>query len=141
VADGDALARIPIFSQIRPQELDRLAKTLVSHTFPRGGVIIKEGDRAVGLFVITKGSAEVVEGIGTKRERRLATLGLKDFFGEMAVLDGRPASAAVRALEDTECLVLSRPEFLAELRRNPQMAVSMLPVLSQRLRESQRAEI
>ena len=41
----------------------------------------------------------------------------------------------MRAVEETECLVLSRWDFVAELRTNPQVAVGMLPILSRRLRE------
>jgi CRP/FNR family cyclic AMP-dependent transcriptional regulator len=55
----------------------------------------------------------------------------------MALLDNYLRSATVRALEDTECLVLSRWDFLAELRTSPSIAVQMLPVLSRRLREAE----
>jgi CRP-like cAMP-binding protein len=51
------------------------------------------------------------------------------------VVDGYLRSATVLALEDTECLVLSRWDFVAELRSSPSIAVQMLPVLSRRLRE------
>ncbi|MDP2948756.1 MAG: Crp/Fnr family transcriptional regulator, partial [Chloroflexota bacterium] len=65
----------------------------------------------------------------------LASLGPGEFFGEMALLEGYLRSASIRAVEDTECLVMSRWDFLAELRGQPSMAVQMLPVLSRRLRQ------
>lgn len=135
----DTLAQIPLFSQFPRRHLTRLGKTLVSRNFPKGQLIVKEGDRAVGFFVITEGAAEVVRGLGGPNERALATLRAGDFFGEMALLDGYPRSASVRALEDTECLVLSRWDFLAELRQSPHMAASMLPILSARLRQAEKA--
>ena len=69
------------------------------------------------------------------KKRKLNDLGPGVFFGEMGLIDGAPRSATIQALEDTECLVLSRWDFIAELRTNPQMAVAILPVLSRRLRE------
>jgi CRP/FNR family transcriptional regulator/CRP/FNR family cyclic AMP-dependent transcriptional regulator len=54
----------------------------------------------------------------------------------MALLDGMPRTATVKAMTDTECLVLSRWDFVAELRTNPHIAVAMLPILSKRLREA-----
>ena len=135
----DTLAQVPLFSQFPRKHLTRLGRTLVSRSFPKRQVIVKEGDRAVGFFVITGGSAEVVQGLGGTEERPLATLGAGDFFGEMALLDGYPRSASVRALEDTECLVLSRWDFLAELRQSPHMAAAMLPILSARLRKAEKA--
>jgi CRP-like cAMP-binding protein len=136
--DEDALGRISLFSQLRRADLKRLRRAMAPREYPRGGVVLKEGGRAAGFFVITNGRMEVVQGLGSKRERRLATLGANDFFGEISLLDGYPCSASVRALEDSECLFLSRPDFLAELRQNPQIAVSMLPVLSSRLRQAEK---
>lgn len=137
--DEDALARISLFSQLRREDLKRLGTAMTPRQFPRAGVVLKEGDRPAGFFVISKGRVEVVHGLGSESERQLATLGVGDFFGEMGLLDGHPCSASIRALEDTECLVLSRSDFLAELRQSPQMAVSMLPVLSARLRQAEKA--
>lgn len=135
----DDLGRIPLFSQFRREDLSRLVKTLVSRKVPRGEVVVEEGKRAAGFFIITKGSVEVVQGPGSKEERQLARLRAGEFFGEISLLDGYPCSASVRALEDSECLVLSRSDFLAELRQSPEMAVSMLPVLSARLRQAEKA--
>ena len=58
-----------------------------------------------------------------------------DFFGEMALLDGFPRSASVRAVSECECLVLVRWDFLGLVRTNPEVASAILPVLSRRLRE------
>jgi len=127
----DTLAGVPLFSQLSRRDLTRLAKATVTRAFRNGEVMVKEGEQAVAFYVISKGKAEVLKGGQT-----LATLGAGDFFGEMALLDGYLRSASVRAMEDSECLVLSRWDFLAELRGNPHIAVAMLPVLSRRLREA-----
>ena len=131
----DALAQVPLFSQLSRKDLKRLAKGTVTRQFSKGHIIVKEGDQALSFFLIRSGRAEVVKGAEGPNPQVLSTLGPGDFFGEMALLDGYLRSASVRALEDTECLVLSRWDFLAELRSSPYIAVQMLPVLSRRLRE------
>ena len=133
----ETLAQVPLFSQLGHRDLKRLAKGAVIRRFEKGHVIVKEGEQAVGFFLIVSGRAEVVKGAEGSKPRVLSTLGPGDFFGEMALLDGYLRSASVRALEDTECLVLSRWDFLAELRSSPYIAVQMLPVLSRRLREAE----
>jgi len=100
-------------------------------------MIVKEGERAVVFYFIGSGSAEVVKGAERSRPRVLGTLRPCEFFGDMALLDVYLRSANGRALEDTECLVLSRWDFLAELHTSPSIAVQMLPVLSRRLREAE----
>jgi CRP-like cAMP-binding protein len=66
-------------------------------------------------------------------------LGPGEFFGEMALLDGRPRSASVTATEETQCLVLHRWDFLRELRKNPEIGIAMLSVLSGRIRATNEA--
>jgi CRP/FNR family cyclic AMP-dependent transcriptional regulator len=131
----DALAEVPLFSQLSRRDLKRLAKGTVTRQFEKGHVIVKEGDQALAFYLICSGHAEVVKGADGPNPRVLSTLGPGDFFGEMALLDGYLRSASVRTLEDTECLLLSRWDFLAELRTSPYIAAQMLPVLSRRLRE------
>ena len=131
----DTLSQVPLFSQLSRKDLKRLARGTVTRQFGKGAVIVKEGDQAIAFYLMRSGRAEVVKGAEGSSPRVLNTVGPGDFFGEMALLDGYLRSASVRALEDTECLVLSRWDFLAELRSTPSIAVQMLPILSRRLRE------
>jgi len=85
--------------------------------------------------VISSGSVEVVQDADGTNPERLAQLGPGEFFGEMALFEGFPRSATVRATEDTECLAMTRWDFTAEMKNHPEIAVSMVPVLVRRLRE------
>lgn len=133
----DRLAQVPLFSQLSRKDLKRLARGSVTRQFGKGDVIVKEGDQAIAFYLICSGRAEVVKGAEGSSPRVLSTLGPSEFFGEMALLDGYLRSASVRTLEDCECLVLSRWDFLAELRSTPSIAGQMLPVLSRRLRDAE----
>lgn len=129
----DVLKKVPIFSELGKRDLDRLAKLMVPRSVKAGEVIIKEGDQAAGFFVITSGKVEAVRGPDNEV---LATFGPGDFFGEMALFEGFPRSATVRAIEDSEVLAMTRWDFMAELKNHPEIAVGMLPVLVRRLREA-----
>ncbi len=67
----------------------------------------------------------------------LATLGPGDFFGEMAIIDDSPRSATVRAIKDTECVAITRWDFMAEVQTRPDIAIQMLPVLVKRIRAAE----
>jgi CRP-like cAMP-binding protein len=134
MAHEDVLAAVPLFSQLSRKDLTRLARAVVQRQYKKGETIVKEGEQAVAFFIIVKGKVEVSQGSATKRQK-LSELGPGGVFGEMALLDGGPRAATVKALDDVECLVLSRWDFVAELRTNPQMAVAMLPIISKRLRD------
>lgn len=126
----DLLAKVPLFKNLPRKTLQRLERIAVTRNYRAGDEIVKEGDQGAGFFLITGGKVEVLKG-----GSRLNTLGPGDFFGEMALLDNHPRVATVRALEDTTCLAMSRWDFVAELRANPDVAIEMLEALSARLRQ------
>ncbi len=126
----DLLANVPLFRNLPRKTLQRLERIAVARNYEAGQDIVKEGDQGAGFFLITKGKVEVLKG-----GSRLNTLGAGEFFGEMALLDSHPRVATVRALENTECLAMSRWDFVAELRANPDIAIEMLEAVSARLRQ------
>ncbi len=131
----EALRTVQLFSQLTSKDITRLGRAVVERSYKKGETIVKEGEQAVAFFIVIEGKVEVSQSSGSKKAQVLNTLGLNATFGEMALLDGGPRAATVKALEDTKCLVLSRWDFVAELQTNPHMAVAMLPILSRRLRE------
>jgi CRP/FNR family cyclic AMP-dependent transcriptional regulator len=132
----EILAGVPIFSGLDRKHLKRLSKLMVPRSFKAGDVIVKEKDQPAGFFVIASGKVEVVQEAGRDKPQVLATLGPRDFFGEMALFEGYPRSATVRALEDTECLAMTRWDFRAELTSRAEIAVAVLETVVRRLRET-----
>jgi CRP-like cAMP-binding protein len=130
----DMLKNVPIFSELGRRDLERVGKLMVPRSVRSGEVIIKEGDQAAGFFIISTGKVEVVQDADGKAEK-LAELGPGEFFGEMALFEGFPRNATVRATEDTECLAMTRWDFTAEMKNHPEIAVGMIPVLVRRLRD------
>lgn len=130
MAHETELGKVWIFSKLEQDDLERIGKSVVARSFSAGDEIVKEGEQAVAFYVIVKGKVEVVKG-----EEALTTFSAGDSFGEMALLDGFPRVASVRAIEDTDCLVMTRWDFTAELKSNPSIALTMLPVMSKRIRE------
>lgn len=131
----EILNRVPIFAGLDSKHLKRLSKLMVPRSFRAGEAIVQEKDRPAGFFVITSGKVEVVRGAAGDRPQVLATLGPGDFFGEMALFEGQARSATVRALEDTDCLVMTGWDFRAELSTDPEIAMAVLETVVRRLRE------
>ena len=128
----ELLRCVPLFATLPKKTIERLDRIMVERRFPAGADIVKEGEGGIGFFLIVEGAVEVVRGQGATP---LARFKKGDYFGEMALLDGHPRSATVRALEPTRCLVLPRWDFLAELRTNADAAIELLEVMSMRVRE------
>ncbi len=136
MSKADALGRVWLFSGLDPGQLDAISTFTFQKTFSPGELVVEEGRTGNGLYVIISGKLEVVKGLGTDRQQVLAELGPSEVFGEMALLGEWPRTATIRALDEVECIGIDRWVFLAQLERQPQVAVRMLHVLAQRLRDA-----
>ena len=63
---ADFLAKVPVFSHLKKEDLERIAKQTRYHEFQEGDVIISEGERDNRLFIVTSGRVEVIKGLGKK---------------------------------------------------------------------------
>jgi CRP/FNR family transcriptional regulator/CRP/FNR family cyclic AMP-dependent transcriptional regulator len=88
------------------------------------------------MYVICEGRVQVSKLSDDGREKILEFFEKGAFFGEMSLLDDAPRSASVRALTDTRILALSRSDFLAVMRRSPDVAMAVGPGARARLRST-----
>lgn len=138
MAPRDLLARSPLFSQLAPTELDKIAALLRRRRYRADEPVFREGDPGTALYVVDTGEIRILLGGADGKEVVLSLLGSGEFFGELALLDGEPRSADAVATVPTELLVLPRDDFLRLLREVPAVAVNMLAALSRRFRRTDR---
>jgi CRP-like cAMP-binding protein len=126
-----ALARTPLFAGLDREHLENVLRVGRRVTVEAGKAVVERGDPGDAMYIMLSGAAEVDVG------GRFHRLERGDFFGEMAVLAGKPREATVKAVEPVEALRIPADEFQAFLLDNPQVAVGMLKSLVERLREVQ----
>ncbi len=131
-----ALSRVKLFAALEPPDLAKLAQACLLRHYGAGESILEEGSTGLGLFLITSGRVEVFK-THEGRKVPLAVLEAGAVLGEMALLDDRPRSASGVAIEDTECLLLSRDRFRTLLKRRPRIAWPIVPSLVRRIRDLQ----
>lgn len=111
VSIEDMLANTSLFSRVDREELHNIAGWVQIQNYKSGQVIDREGDLGTSLHIIREGSVDVYQSYDSDDQQLLASFGEGDFFGEMALLLGRPRSATVVATSDTECLSILRNTF------------------------------
>ena len=137
MSEIDFLSEVSLFSQMKGEDLKRIADQTRRQQFDKGQVIIKEGAHGSKLFIIISGRAEAIKDLGGKSERILGSFGPRSYFGEMALIDDLPRSASVVAKEDTHVLTLEW-DLRKEIEQSPAMAVELLQMLSQRIRANEK---
>jgi sigma-B regulation protein RsbU (phosphoserine phosphatase) len=128
------LARIPFFAELPDSELDRMISELDVVNLRSGEILFREGDPGEHLFIVVSGQLEVVMGPGLENEIVLNVVREEEYIGEMSLIqpDGHRTTSA-RARGDVVLLSMSRVQFKDLLHRHPELAKSMVSVLSQRL--------
>ncbi|MBN2116001.1 MAG: SpoIIE family protein phosphatase [Anaerolineales bacterium] len=128
------LARIPFFTALPPDELDRLVAELDVVRLAAGDILFHEGDPGEHLYVVVSGELEILMGPGTNDELILNVLQEGEYLGEMSLIqpDGL-RTAGARARGEVVLLSMSRDQFRDLLGRYPELATTMVSVLSQRL--------
>ena len=127
------LAKTELFAGLDDAALGPFAAKCQLHTYEAGHEITREGDLGTGLYIVTRGSVDVVAQRGAPEERTITTTAAGGFFGDMALVLEHPRSATVVTREFTECLVLTRWDFKDIALDHPPVLWNMLEVVAQRL--------
>jgi CRP-like cAMP-binding protein len=103
--------------------------------FKKGEYLFHDNDLGNEMFVLQEGEVEVLKKIGGQ-EKVLAVLKKGDFFGEMAILNGKPRTATIRVSVDSKILVINPSTFESMIRGNADIAIKMLQKLATRLAQA-----
>jgi len=101
--------------------------------YPKGGLVIREGDTGDAVYLILSGKVKVYVSDAEGKEMILAAYAAGDYVGEMA-LDGQARSASVAALEPTACAVIERETLRAAIHSDPDIAMRIIATLIGRQR-------
>ncbi len=128
------LKEVPLFHDLSSDDLGRIADIASERWFPDGEPLCREGENGDELFIVASGRVRVTKETD-KRERLLATRGVGEFIGEMAIIESIPRFATVRADGEARTLVIGSNAFRAILRDRPEVSLAVMRALSRRLRE------
>ena len=132
----ETLKASPLFTRVKPLHLERLAQSARVQTYLPDDVIIAEGTEGHAFYILVSGEAEVVKSVGSLKEV-VATLGPGKCFGEAALMLRRKRTATVRAIEETKCVSVDRSDFISVMRSAPDLAISLLAIVFERLDAAQ----
>jgi hypothetical protein len=134
VSQIEAIGNVPLFANLTIRELAALAHASTTTRAGEGEIIIREGEAGRILYVLLSGRAEVIKGWGTPDEMVLDWIEEKGFFGEMALMDGRPRSATIRITSAASLLVLRGEDLTRLIRDYPTIPIRLCTILCQRIR-------
>jgi CRP-like cAMP-binding protein len=127
----DKLAAVPLFAALDKKHLRQISSLATQIDVREGKVLTREGEHGNEFIIILEGEAEVRIG-----DKRIATRGPGDYFGEIALVANRPRTATVVAKTPMKVEVIGRREFQTMLHDNPTIATELLGVAADRIAEN-----
>jgi len=132
----DVLRGIPLFAPLSKRHVKRIANLARPRRFAANSSIVKKGEPGESFYVILDGEARLGLPGG-----RSVTLGSGDWFGELALLDGGPRTATVLAKTPVLTMSIARRSFLKLVKGDSELALGLLKVMAERLRDANQQSI
>jgi len=132
----DAIRSVPLFASLDDEAASELRDLLQTRQVPNGTELFHAGDQGDAMYLIESGRVRITVNDDDNKVVVLAELAQGDFFGEMAIIDGKQRSADATVTEDARLEVLSRESFLRFIDNNPTVALAMLSATFSRLRRT-----
>ncbi|SFJ30860.1 Crp/Fnr family transcriptional regulator [Planctomicrobium piriforme] len=134
---NDVFERCTLLSGLTSEEMLAFLRRVQFEGFTSGDEILTEGNQYHGVWILLRGTCEVIKH-GPKRDSRLATLEPGNVFGEMSFFHPVGHSATVRAVDHVETMRLMLDGY-EQLRQDcptaaHKIALNIIRILSDRLR-------
>jgi CRP-like cAMP-binding protein len=130
----DRLRHNILFETISDKMFDVIKDKLIERRYVFGDVILEDESDGEELFLLVEGRVKILKKTKLGEEKLLALLHPGDFFGELELVDGRPRSAKVIALDGCVTYTLKKTDFEYLLRESHAFTERLMQVLSLRLR-------
>jgi CRP/FNR family transcriptional regulator len=130
------LRSIPFFASLSDKEISDMSKIITQKSFQKNEMILMEEDTPHYMYIIFSGKVKVVQVSADGREKVLAYHEKGEFFGEMALVDGKTSPATIISIEDTDIGLIHKSAFETYLMQNEKVLRQLITMLCRRLRES-----
>ncbi len=128
------ISSIPLFEGLPEAQLLDISMIVEDQKVERGEIIFSEGDEGRGFYVVISGRIKIFKVSWEGKEQTLHIFGPGEPFGEVPVFEGRQFPANAEALEKGRVFFFPKEDFSGLIKKNPELALNLLAVLSRRLR-------
>ncbi|KNF09375.1 transcriptional regulator, Crp/Fnr family [Gottschalkia purinilytica] len=134
---NEYLRKIPLFSQLNDNEIEKVKLVTKERFFKRGNIVISEGSKGEAVYIIKTGKVKIYKTDSSGREVILDIKGEGKMFAEVTLFSDMPNPATVMTIEDSYIYTISNIDIEDVIKNNPVMALEIIKVLNKRLQEAQ----
>jgi CRP/FNR family transcriptional regulator, cyclic AMP receptor protein len=127
---------IPFLACLSPKELSEIESVVIVNKFLKNQVVLLEEDEAAYFYFIISGKVKAIRYSEAGKELMLAIHKRYDYFGEMAILDGKTAPATIVAMDDCTIGFITKSNFIKLIMSNEKSLQKLIALLCSRLRDA-----
>jgi CRP-like cAMP-binding protein len=127
------LSVLPLFQEMSPYELERLALGSALHNYARGEEVFRVGQPCDAFHVVVSGQVKLYALAPTGQEKVIELVGPGHSFAEALMFTGKPYIVNAQALTDSKVLSVKKQAVLSEIESDPRFSLRMLAGISRRL--------
>ncbi len=128
------LERTRLFRGLPAATIQQISAISIRRSYRNGAIVFSQADPGDALYGVVTGKIRISASSREGREMFLNIMEPGDTFGEIALLDGRPRTAAASATAPSELIIITRDHFLELLKREPKLVSHVIELLCERIR-------
>jgi signal transduction histidine kinase len=131
-----------VYKGLGDESLAEIAELSRICSYPANHLLCREGEHEDVLYVIAEGKVIISQRLGEEESTRILRVGGKgDVIGEMGLIQNAPRSASVRTTTACNMLEMDKKDFESILSKNPRIALDLIGITLDRLRENDKNSI
>jgi CRP-like cAMP-binding protein len=131
---GQTLRKTPLFANLPPNNLDRLAAGCVLQGFAKGEILFHAGMRAEGFYVVHTGAVNLHRVTADGREQVIRVFYPGESFAEIVIVGDGSFPASAKATKESKVILIPGAFFRQEIQNDPDLALRILASMSMHLR-------
>src|SRR5256884_2981973 len=125
----------PLFADLDHATIALIMASFTKEVWPAGHILFEELAPGDTLYIIMDGQVQISRTFQGGERRGIREMGPGEFFGEMALLEGKPRSGRVSTVKPTTFLAVTRQRFYTLIEQHPAVAINFLKAISAQLRQ------
>lgn len=126
------LKKIDFMAVLSIGELEKLVSYILKKNFKKKSIVFEQGDKGDFFYIVYNGSVSIWSAGKKEKQKKIATLGPGEYFGEMALVSGDPRNASVITDNEVDLFVLFKNDFNSLLRENVQLEFKIQEIMTRR---------
>ncbi|MDH5473517.1 MAG: Crp/Fnr family transcriptional regulator [Gammaproteobacteria bacterium] len=125
----ETLKHTPLFVSLPNDELEKLATKTNTKTYKKNTVVVSKDDHTDSLYIILEGNIKIYLDDEQGKEVIINIMSAGEYFGELALISGKPRSANVMAMAPCKLAIISKADFMECLTNNPSLSFNIIQAL------------